>query len=249
MDSTHDAQVIESTPNTSEHDVLAISPMKQNIIDQCERIEDVLKEPTKFKAFYNELLNGIIESMNNQVKAYVKNSKQSINVDIYDAVLEKIDWKDLRAKLEIAVKNIGKNKQVAAESYNTFTSKYVQLGSIKGYTIQLYDIDPVMNMYSNFSEDSVKMYSKYMKIALNNLNDLKDEISEFEDKLCRYRDVGVGIMLQNIDVLYNVHLAYIKEIVLNRTPATEVVINGKRLQLVRSQEQFIKTSLRTLVCT
>lgn len=224
------------------------SPMQQTIIEQCDRIEEILREPTKFKAFYNELLNGIIESLNNQIKAYVKNSKQAIKVDIYDMTVEKIDWKTLRTNLESAVKALNKNKQSAIESYSTFTAKYVRLGSVKQYNIPSYDVDPVVNMYSNFAEDTVKVYSKCMKVAINNLNDLKNDVSEFESELCGYRDSSISVMLQNVEVLYNIHLAYIKGIVLNKNPSTEVTIANIKLELIRSQEQFIKTSLRKLLC-
>ena len=157
----------------------SFSPMKNNIIDQSSRIYEIISNATKFKKYYNELVNNIIDSMNNQCSSYVRNSKKSINIDIYDNVMNCIDWNALQNKL---VKDLKSNKDI--ENLNT---EWTDIGDVTEFDIEHYDIDPIINMYSNYGVDSVKEYAKYMKEAINNLREVKNNVDEFEQGLCEYR--------------------------------------------------------------
>ena len=222
----------------------SFSPMKNNIIDQSSRIYEIISNATKFKKYYNELVNNIIDSMNNQCSSYVRNSKKSIKIDIYDNVMNCIDWNALQNKL---VGDLKSNKTI--ESTN---SKWTDIGDVTEFDIEHYDIDPIINMYSNYGVESVKEYAKYMKEAINNLREVKNNVDEFEQGLCEYRKNAVKTILdKNIPLLYNIHYNYVKSLLNKKRTGTKnekVIINGIKLELIKSQKEFFTSSLKKLIC-
>lgn len=227
----------------------SFSPMKNSIIDQSSRIYEIVSDASKFKKYYNELVNNIIDSMNNQCASYERNSKKSIKIDIYDNVMESINWDGLQKQL---VDDLKRNKSVRDTNLTWY-----DIGNTNSFVIEKYDIDPIINMYSNYGEESVKEYAKYMKEAINNLNEIRTYIDEFEQGLCNYRSNAVQIILEkNIPILYEIHYKYVKDIMKgkkkkNSTTGDEsanVVLNGINIELKRSQKEFFTTSLKKLIC-
>lgn len=219
------------------------SPMKNNVISQSARIYEIIDNAQKFKTYYNELVNNIIESINNQCSAYVHNSRKSINIDIYDEVIKNIDWDGLRNRLAEDLKS-DRPKIGNVGSWNTY-------GLLKRYKIQKYDIDPIICMHENCNEEDVKAYISYMNEAKENLNELQRSVDTFEKKLCAYRSKAINTILsKNINTLYNIHFNYVKDLINNvKNVKQSVVLNNIELPLQQSQKAFIMESLRTLICS
>lgn len=220
----------------------SFSPMKNNIIDQSARIYEIVNDAAKFKKYYNELVNNIIDSMNNQCASYERNSKKSIKIDIYDSVMESIDWNELQKQL---VDDLKENKHTGDMNLTWY-----DIGDVNSFTIEKYDIDPIINMYSNYGEESVKEYAKYMKEAINNLSEIRTYIDEFEQGLCNYRANAVKIILKkNVPVLYEIHYRYVKNMLHGKpNEASSVILNGISLELKRSQKEFLTSSLKKIIC-
>ena len=218
------------------------SPMKNNVIAQSARIYEIIDNAQKFKTYYNELVNNIIESLNNQCSAYVQNSRKSINIDIFEEVIKNIDWDGLRNRLTEDLKS-KKPKSSNVGNWNTY-------GILKKYKIQKYDIDPIICMHENCNEEDIKSYISYMNEAKENLADLQQSVSTFERNLCAYRAKAINIILsKNINTLYNIHYNYVKDLTdgVSNVKST-VVLNNVELPLQRSQKTFITESLRSLIC-
>lgn len=234
----------------------SFSPMKNNIIDQSSRIYEIISNAAKFKKYYNELVNNIVDSMNNQCCSYERNSKKSIKIDVYDNVMENIDWNGLQNKL---VTDLKQNKNVVGDENLIWND----IGDVKGFSIEKYDIDPIINMYSNYGEESVKEYAQYMKEAINNLNEVGSSIDEFERCLCDFRTNAIKIILEkNIPVLYEIHYKYVKNLMNKKKgkrrlngdsnggsggDGESVVLNGIKIELKRSQKEFFTSSLKKLI--
>lgn len=227
----------------------SFSPMKNSIIDQSSRIYEIVSDASKFKKYYNELVNNIIDSMNNQCASYERNSKKSIKIDIYDNVMESINWDGLQKQL---VNDLKRNRSIRDTDLT-----WHDIGNTNSFVIEKYDIDPIINMYSNYGEESVKEYAKYMKEAINNLNEIRTYIDEFEQGLCNYRSNAVRIILEkNIPILYEIHYKYVKDIMKGKKNTSSrvdepknVVLNGINIELKRSQKEFFTTSLKKLICS
>lgn len=228
----------------------SFSPMKNSIIDQSSRIYEIVSDASKFKKYYNELVNNIIDSMNNQCASYERNSKKSIKIDIYDNVIESINWDGLQKQL---VDDLKRNRSV-----RDIDLTWHDIGNTNSFSIEKYDIDPIINMYSNYGEESVKEYAKYMKEAINNLNEIRTYIDEFEQGLCNYRSNAVRIILEkNIPILYEIHYKYVKDImkgkkkknVTSGDESANIMLNGINIELKRSQKEFFTTSLKKLICS
>ena len=217
------------------------SPMKNNIIEQSARIYEIITNASKFKKYYNDLVNNIIDSVNNQCRSYERNSKKSIKADIYDIVVDTIDWTNLQNMLATGLKT-GK-KPIDNKS------KWVDIGDVNSYHIEKYDTDPIINMYSNYGEETVKEYSRYMDEAVDNLNELKNYIDDFEQSLCNYRTNAVKIILEkNVPLLYNIHFKYVNDLMhKKKNIENKVMINGVEIELKKSQKEFICSSLKKLI--
>lgn len=217
------------------------SPMKNNVITQSARIYEIIDNAQKFKTYYNELVNNIIESLNNQCYSYVQNSRKSINIDIYEEVIKNIDWEGLRNRLTEDLKS-KKPKTSNVGNWSTY-------GILKKYKIQKYDIDPIVCMHENCNEESIKAYVSYMNEAKENLSDLHHSVDTFERNLCAYRAKAINTILsKNINTLYNIHYNYVKDLSDGVETKTTVVLNNVELPLQRSQRSFITESLRSLIC-
>lgn len=217
------------------------SPMKNNVITQSARIYEIIDNAQKFKTYYNELVNNIIESLNNQCTSYVQNSRKSINIDIYEEVIKNIDWEGLRNRLAEDLKS-KKPKTSNVGNWSTY-------GILKKYKIQKYDIDPIVCMHENCNEESIKAYVSYMNEAKENLSDLHQSVDTFERNLCAYRAKAINTILsKNINTLYNIHYNYVKDLSDGVDAKTTVVLNNVELPLQRSQRSFITESLRSLIC-
>lgn len=219
----------------------SFSPMKNNIIEQTSRIHEILSDASKFKTFYNDLVNNIIDSMNNQCRSYERNSKKSIKVDVYDNVMENIDWESLQNNLANDLKS---GKKPSSEIL-----EWVDIGDVDEFHIEQYDIDPIVIMYSNYAEDTVKEYAKYMDEALENLDEMKNYVEEFEQNLCNYRSNAVKTILEkNVPLLYNIHFKYVNDLMRKKKDIVgKVNLNGVEIELKRSQKEFISSSLKKMI--
>lgn len=215
------------------------SQMKNNIITQSSRVAEILSHAGKFRAYYNELTNNVVESMNSMVKNYVKNSKKAILIDIYDGIASSIDFKNLRTKFNSAM----------ASKENLTIPKYNNVNfDLDGYDIDPYDTDVLVNMFSNLDVKTVKKFAAFQDEAIANLSTLVDDLTEFESGLCSFRTNAIQKMKNNVDVLYAIHVNYAKAIMnKNKNIPEFVTVNGKNIKLVKSQRDFILNGLKTLI--
>lgn len=215
------------------------SQMKNNIITQSSRVAEILSHAGKFKAYYNELTNNVVESMNSMVKNYVKNSKKAILIDIYDGIASGIDFKNLRTKFN---SDMSSKEKLTIPKYNNVNF------DLDGYDIDQYDTDVLVNMFSNLDVKTVKKFAAFQDEAIANLSTLVDDLTEFESGLCSFRTNAVQKMKNNVDVLYAIHVNYAKAIMNKHKNIPEfVTVNGKNIKLVKSQRDFILGGLKTLI--
>ena len=249
----------------------AYSPMRNNVIEQSARIYEIISDARKFKTYYNDLINNVIDSLNSQCRTYVRNSKMSINVDVYDMVMERVNWNELQTRLVNNLKAKKCLQDVLKEDFKGLSNgstgdgersekslelKWHSLGDLSGYNIEEYDYEPIINMYSNYGEDMLKDYVRYMKEATNSLKDLENDVAEYEKDLCAYRDLAVKIVLnKNLPVLYAIHYGYVKKLMdagknksVSEGKREIVKLDGVELELKRSQKEFISSSLKKLIC-
>lgn len=229
---------LDEQASLEDNDTNTSSPMKEYILQQQARINEIIGNATLFHDHYSELTQNIISSMNKQIKSYVKNSKKSIMKDIYSLVIDSIDWSSLQTKLTDMLKS---NKS------NLSTGNWNHIVKPEG-SISQYDDDILTNMLLNCDVENVKNFQKCRKIAINQLNELVSDVDEFETQLCQYRtEVVKSCLDNNINVLFNYHFNYVNDLFHKRNPQSTVIIDGKEIKLVKSQKAFITSALKTLI--
>lgn len=214
------------------------SPMKEYVIQQRSRIAEILGNATLFKEHYTDLTQNIISSMNKQIHSYVKNSKKSIMVDIFKLTVESIDWSVLQAKLGDMLRQ--KQPNVNPGNWQPLPKPSV--------SIEAYDEDVLTNMLLNCDVDHAKDFAKYRKLARSQLDELIDDVGSFETELCEYRAQAVKKCESNVNVLFNYHFNYVNDMYYKRSTQSTIVINGKEIKLKKSQQEFITSALKTLIC-
>lgn len=212
------------------------SQMKNNIIEQSSRIEEILSHGGKFKSYYNELINNIITSMNTMIKSYTKDSKQSIMIDIFDGVMSNINFDELKQRFNTDIKN----KKILR------VPVYKNIGKITD-KISTYNYDTIINMHELCDEDGAKEFIKLQKNAIDDLSDVVESLTNFENNLCEYRRNSIETMMKNVEGLYSIHVNHAKAI-LNKDELKEYINYGnKELKLYKGQKEFITNSLKTLL--
>ena len=214
------------------------SPMKEYILEQTSRINELLSNAQIFKEKYQDLTQNIITSLNNQLKTYQKDGKRSIYVDIYNLTLEAINWEELQQNIE---------KMLKSNKNNVNPGTWKKLDKLHA-KIELLDDDSITNMFIYCDVEHVKEFQKYRKLAKNEISELLSSLDEFEAELCRYRNEMVKVCLENVQVLFNHHFNYVNDLFHKRTPPKSVVIDGKEIQLKRSQREFITSALKEFMC-
>lgn len=215
------------------------SQMKNNIINQSSRIAEILSHGGKFKTFYNELTNNIVDSMNKMIKDYVKSGKKAIVYDIYDGVIESINFENLKSRFNTDVKS---KVPLNVPQYSEFED------SLENYTIDKYDSDILANMYSNIDESTVKKFAKLQEEAINNLSDVIDSVTAFENELCNYRVNAVECFKKNVEGLYAMHVNYARMIIRkDKDVPNTMKYGGKSIKMYKGQKEFIMNGLKTLL--
>lgn len=214
------------------------SPMKEHVIQQIARINEIISNAQLFKANYQDLTQNIITSLNKQLKGYVKDGRRSIMVDVYNLVLEGINWQELQTKIADMIK--GKVNNVP-------TGEWKKIPKPK-FSIEPYDDDATTNMILNCDVEHVKEFQRYRKLAKTQLDDLISNVDEFEQQLCQYRATTVELCLQNVDVLFKHHFNYVNDMLHKKSPSGSVIIDGKEIALKKSQKDFITSALKVLIC-
>ena len=221
-------------PNVINED---ISPMKQSIIEQQNRVLEIINNANLFKNNYQQLVSNIIPSINQQLKSYVKNGKKAINADIYELVMESINWEEQQKKLAQRLKS---NKHIN----NMISWQHITKPSA---TIDKLDDDVFTNMIINCDPEHVKDFQKYRKQAKSQLNELINDIDEFEKTLCDYRSEAVKTIMKNINLLFDIHFNYVLDIFNKLKTNDAVIIGDKEIKLKKSQKEFITSAIKQLI--
>lgn len=218
------------------------SQMKNNVVSQLSRMYEILNHAGKFKKFYNEL-NNITDSLNNNLNAYITNSKHAILCDIYDGLMESIDFEAYKNKLQTDIKSHG----------NLSVPKYKHVDfDLDEFTIDLYDTDVYTNMLDVLDESTVKKFAKFQNDAKCGLHDLLGSVSSFEEDLCNFRTNKIAEMMKNIDTFYAIHVNYAKHCLKlkkanKNVDVQNISIDNVSIPIVNSQKQFIGNCLKALI--
>ena len=114
-------------------------------------------------------------------------------------------------------------------------------------SLELMDNDPFINMFLNCSVENVKEFQRYRKCARETLRSTLEDIETFEQELCQYRASIIELIRSNVQTLFDYHYNYVNDVFHKKATSSSVIINGKTIQLKKSQKDFIVGSLRALI--
>jgi hypothetical protein len=215
------------------------SPMKNNVIDQCLRIKEFILNPTILVKNYNSLRNGIISSLNTMLESYDITSKQAIKNEIEKNVINNIDFNLLKERL---VKDLKNNEPLKIKSL----SKRQKLSKFK---LPFYDTSYIESLFIDADSDEIKSQRKFrqtQKLAIQELNNVIESLSDYENNMCEYRDSTIRQINDDIDVLYSLHANYAKQLKNKMNPDDTISVGNVVFKLKKSQSEFIKSSLPLL---
>ena len=213
------------------------SPMKEMIEAQKIQILEIINNANMFKENYTNLMENIISPLNGKLKKYCKEAKKSILIDAVEMVLDGIDWKEQQDNLASLLKS--KSPNITPHSWKSLPKI---TGSVEGI-----DDDAFVNMAMNCSVENVKEFQKYRKLARSQINELPDNIAEFENRLCSIREQCVNIIRENVQTLFDYHFNYVNDMFHKQPTGKSVIINGKDVELKKSQKDFIISAMKKIV--
>ena len=213
------------------------SPMLLNMTSQIQAIEQIINNANTFKENYDELSKHTIPDINKSLKSYSRSAKSAVLIDAVELVIDGIDWDNMQNKLAQMLKS--KTPNVSPHPWQRIPKPTASL--------ELMDDDSFINMFMNCSVDHVKEFQRYRKSARETLSSTLEDIETFEQELCQYRASIVEIIRSNVQTLFDYHYNYVNDIYHKKPASSTVIINGKTIQLRKSQKDFITSSLHELI--
>ena len=213
------------------------SPMKEAVESQKSQILEIINNANMFKENYQNLMENVIGPLNVNLNKYCKDAKKSIVIDAVEMVLEGIDWKEQQDNLASLLKS---------KSPNIIPHPWRKIPKITG-KIEGIDDDVFVNMSMNCSVENVKEFQKYRKLARAQINELPDNITMFENELCTVREQLVNTIRENVQTLFDYHFNYVNDMFHKRPTGKSVVIDGKDVELKKSQKDFIVSAMKKIM--
>jgi hypothetical protein len=239
------------------------SPMKNNIIDQCTRIKDCIVNPTLLHQNYNHLINGIISSLNTMIETYNIKSKKAIESEIYTRAIKSINFDDLKSRLITDLKTPHPLKIDASDTKKSFMKipklQPYESSYIESLYIDLDDLDsdnsgsevPISATKLKKSQKAQKKFRNVQKLALSELNNVIESLTSYENSLCKFREKMISKLNTIVhNVLYPIHANYAKQLknkILNADTSEFHQVGNIKLKLYKSQMEFIKESVKSLL--
>lgn len=225
------------------------SPQKNELIRSLNSINEIIGSAGVFKTNYKNVINGFIPSINEQMKAYVIASKKAICCDIIDTVLDNTDFE----KYKEWFSEKWKEKKPLQEQHKWNT---LGISNVTDADMIPYDEEDVVNMISVFPEDEqnlsrkdIKNFLKYQKLAVSYEQDFLNEFDHFENSMQKYREMIVMNMLNNIDVIADVHYEEALKLTKHKDAKAPETVNiaGYTVPFIKKQNEFIKSAVKTII--
>ena len=168
------------------------SPTLRYVRDQIASITQTIRNKEAFTASYEDIVQNIIPAVNNQLKMYQKASIKAIKKEIGAEALKTINFDELKMKI--------KNDFAA----KTFPSPAIEELKLPSPETELTFIDSSYfdELYMQISETD----KKYAKAGLEideHLNEVINDLANFEHDLCRYRDASIQYLSSKVQYLVN----------------------------------------------
>jgi hypothetical protein len=203
------------------------SVLKNFMISQCSRIQEIISSKELFDIHFQDIMNGIIPAINTQIHDYNITARKAIMVDVHEGLIEDINFKELHDRLTEFIKN---------KTYYEMDD-IEKIGAIK-LKLDKLDDDTFITMFHS------KSPLKYSKQINNELFELIENIEEYENKMSNIRTKIFAIMKNNIETLYKYHANYVKSLINKEEFKNKLSLTTP---LVKSQSQFIKDALSEML--
>lgn len=213
------------------------SPMYQHVVDMVENISRAFINADMFVSKYDTIINELIPDLNNQITTYERNGKSAIKREILNSVLGMIDFNTLADRL----RTDGKSKRKA----NITTSSALQQCK---YHIGQIDTDLFVDVYNEL--DDPKEYKKNVKACLNELYNMVNQLSTFENNLVEYRTLTISKLNMLIDHIYEHHYNFATTYKTIATPTYDFKLAGKSISIPlnnKTQKGFITETYKQLI--
>lgn len=215
------------------------SPFKNSMIEQAAKVSDIINDINLFRSQSDELFNNIIVSMNTEISDYEDISKRAILNDIYEQTIALIDWDSYKKRL---INDVDAKKPIKVQPWVK-----LDIDKLDDYTLDTFDDDYIMTLITEV-EDNPKQFNKDRYSANVALKTLIDGITEFETTLCEFRSDRVKRLARGLETLYAVHVSYVRQIKKGKSDVRDTIsIDGTQVKLMKSQSQFIKSAIKSLL--
>ncbi len=223
--------------------------------EQINNIKQIVNSSGLFISKYEMLINQI-NCLNEMIEQYNDATTPSLKRDLYDDFIEKTNWKELNERL---AKDINNNRLAEIEPFQTFKFKYPKLSTISADTVNnmnmsIADIDfnTKDNKLTNKQKKHINIFNEYRNDFINDLDQFSASIKSYENNAVQARNANETILLNNVEILYNIHLNYAKGLKNGKNINKEYIYKDDKnnniiISLEKSQSKFIKQSIKKML--
>lgn len=227
----------------------------KNFEEQINGIKQIINSSGLFISHYDMLINQI-NCLNDMIEQYNDATTPSLKRDLYDDFIEKTDWKKLNERLS---KDINNKELTDIEPFQTFKFKYPKLEPISSDTVNnmsmtITDIDfnTQVSKLTQKQKKHINQFNEYRNDFINELNDFTKSIKEYENNAVQARNANETILLNNVEILYNIHLNYAKSLKQGRKLNKEYIYKDDKnnniiITFDKSQSKFIKSAIKQML--
>ena len=168
------------------------SPTLRYVRDQKASITQTIRNKEAFTSSYEDIVQNIIPAINNQLKMYQKASIKAIKKEIYNEAIKAINFDELKMKIK---------NDFSARQFPSPAMENLKLPSIES-ELTLIDSAYFDDLYMQLAETD----KKYAKAGLEideHLNEVLNDLANFERDLCQYRDSSIHYLLSKVQYLVN----------------------------------------------
>lgn len=219
------------------------SPEKNNVINDLNRIYEVVSSAGKFKTNYDDVVN-VIDAMNKRCNQYSLVGKNAIKCDIIDGIVNGINFDALNKELERKIN--AKSKPSVGMQWNPLTSYLLDM------SIEPYQMDELesMRLYSGITgKKETKKFINSQKRALAYMSEFINSFDYFESGLQKRREKFISEFDKNIPFLVNEHYKVVYNSMTvgsNYTMPAEITFDGITVPFTPKLGDFLKGAIKSI---
>lgn len=217
-----------------------ISNMVTYLTDQTKSILDTVLDRKSFRKNYDAIINNKIPAINKQIKQYVRDSFDAIKEEIYQELIQEINFDEEREN----IKKLFKDNTIPMTNHHVILFPKF---SVKKYLNKLED-DKINDLYIYSSKEDIEKYSKKYLNLKKYTNEFVNDTMVFEENVIQYKNELKNKIKEEIPYLIDLYVKRLYDIFKKYESEDKFVINNKTtIKFEKKFDIYLKNAIREIL--